>query len=505
MRWVGFSFESIGMGFLYSPPIVFTKKLKNYLAFPVLLIAMAPLWSQDRNLSINQLEEDIKICRGVLESMHGGLYRYRTKVEIDQSFTALESATSQSMTDLTFFRLLSPVIAKIQCGHTGIVAPKAVRDRIFREGKLLPMQLYFHREKAYFVKSFTEESIPINPGEEILAVNGISMDSLINYSLTVNSVGDGWIKTGKLNLLNRVFSRYFALYFSQPDEYTITYTDGSKEVETLTVKALVGDDMVNLSPNEPEMDRHIDLSFYSEATARLRVKSFDNWKEGKKKVKFHKYLQNVFQRIDSSNVSNLIIDVRDNGGGDDEMGLALFSYLHHEPLIEFDSIAFKTKKLHYAKHSDFNRLKFWVAKALNKYKRINDSTYHIVNATTKPHPPGEPQFSGKLVVLINGRSFSTTADFAALTKSYDKAILVGEETSGGYYGNTSGATFTYTLPNSGIKIIVPFMGYWTNVRGDVAPGRGTIPEYQVVPSVHDILAGRDVQMDFALELLAEEK
>lgn len=450
---------------------------------------------------MDKLKNDFEVFRGSLESMHGGLYRYRSKAEMDQVFNRLQTSIDHPMTVLEYFRELSPAIGKIQCGHTGIIPPEPLRDTIFDKGKLLPINIYFREEKAFFIKSFTEETQPMAPGDEILSINGISIDSLINHSLTVHSVGDGWIKTGKINLLNRVFSHYFALYFDQPDEYELTYIDSTAEVKSHTVSALSIDEMVNLSPQKDRDSRNIDLRFLDDYTAVLRVQSFDNWTEGKKKVKFLNYLEKVFQKVDSAKVTNLIVDVRDNGGGDDEMGLGLFSYFHNEPIIEFNEIVFRTKKLHYAKYADNNRFRFWLAKAFNKYKKINDSTYHIINTTTKPHSPSNPQFTGNVILLINGRSFSTTADFAALMKSYGKAIIVGEETSGGYYGNTSGAAFTYTLPHSGIKIVVPLMTYWTNVKNDVPPGRGVIPEHQIVPSAKDIIEERDVQMDYALQLV----
>ena len=52
-----------------------------------------------------------------------------------------------------------------------------------------------------------------------------------------------------------------------------------------------------------------------------------------------------------------------------------------------------------------------------------------------------------------GGSFSTTCEFLSTLHHHHRATFIGEETGGGYYGNTSGMSLPLVLPNS--KIVMP--------------------------------------------------
>src|SRR5205085_10183844 len=93
--------------------------------------------------------------------------------------------------------------------------------------------------------------------------------------------------------------------------------------------------------------------------------------------------------------------------------------------------------------------------------------------------PASPNYPGKLIVLTDGGSFSTSAEFAAMIRSHRRGTLVGEETSGSYYGSDSGLMVPLVLPNSKLELEVPLVSYWLNVRRDVLRDRGVIPGVRV--------------------------
>src|SRR5690606_11576803 len=66
--------------------------------------------------------------------------------------------------------------------------------------------------------------------------------------------------------------------------------------------------------------------------------------------------------------------------------------------------------------------------------------------------PNPAFFTGKILFLINGNTFSAAADFAALSKELDVGEFIGEETGGTAEGNTSNGEILLTLPNSGIRV-----------------------------------------------------
>jgi C-terminal processing protease CtpA/Prc len=117
--------------------------------------------------------------------------------------------------------------------------------------------------------------------------------------------------------------------------------------------------------------------------------------------------------------------------------------------------------------------------------------------------PAERPFTGELLVLTDGRTFSTSADVTATLHNMKRATFVGEETGGGYEGNTSGLNALVVLPNSRLQLKIMMFDYYNAVKPALR-GRGTIPDHPVPLRVEDLLAGVDTQMQRA-EALARSK
>jgi C-terminal processing protease CtpA/Prc len=119
-------------------------------------------------------------------------------------------------------------------------------------------------------------------------------------------------------------------------------------------------------------------------------------------------------------------------------------------------------------------------------------------------PATRDRFKGNIVLLTSGKTASAASEFAAITHYYRRAKIVGEETGGCYYGANGGNYLNLKLPNSGIEVRIPTIRIFTAVDEDynVQPkGRGTLPDYKISPTVHDIISKRDVQLNKALLLL----
>lgn len=126
------------------------------------------------------------------------------------------------------------------------------------------------------------------------------------------------------------------------------------------------------------------------------------------------------------------------------------------------------------------------------------------NPNLGQHDPDPDHFAGRVIILMNGGSFSTTSEFLSVAHHNHRALFVGEEAGGGYYGNTSGPSLTVTLPNTGLVLHSPVLRYELAVDGFRPIERGVPPHYRVAPDIDDLLAGRDPAMAYALELARRE-
>lgn len=484
--------------------------LRNFKIYLLLtLLTTASFGQADRKFSIESLQRDFQIFRGALEESHAGIYWYRTKSEMDDAFDDASESLDHEMTELEFFRIIAPLISKIGCGHTWIATTETTQEKIWERGKVLPLKLKFLDRKAYCIQNNSHDSTSLQPGDEILSINNYSIDSLLKLSDKF-SPGDGFIEVGKWRILDNVFNQFFTLYLGQPDEYRIKVKGSDavvKEmvIEALTLKEIESSQKRRYGEKKETGAKNICLKFRDgNSTALLSIKEFSDWKIDGRKIKFKDELGKYFQEISSSRIQNLIIDLRDNDGGNEKYGLWLFSYLTDKPFIGYKQIDFRTTRFSFRKYSTTSWFEYKLFKALLKHKKVNDSTYLLTNdRATSVQECRTYSFKGHVYVLINRGSFSTTSDFAALIDSNKLGTFVGEETGGSYLGNTSNYSFLITLPNTKVRVNIPVARYQTNVTRNESFGRGTLPDHKVQYSIDDIIQGIDKDMEAVIALIKE--
>jgi len=462
--------------------------------------------TSEKLFSPTQLKKDFEVFRGAFEEMHPGLYWYNSKKEMDEVFDITLASLNHKMSELTFYRKLSLLISKIGCGHTWPWITDQQRELIWRQGKTFPIQMKFINDKAYCIQNNSEDSLSIRPGDEILRINGQPVMDVIER-MNAHGPGDGYINTQKWIRHERLFHFYYTLYIDQPETYHLEIIDQSKKKKQIKVNALAMEQINQIRQiryGETETNPHyISLQLLQDHDAALlKITSFNNWKVGKKKYHFQKELQACFEKINDAGIQNLIIDVRDNDGGVEKYGLKLLSYLRQQPFVGYRSIDFKTTKFKYRKYSNTGWFEYGLYKAVLQHKKVNDTTFQLQNdKVVKEFRPSSPHYAGKTFVLMNGHSYSTTGDFVALAHDMRLATFIGEESGGGYQGNSGNYEFLVTLPNTDIRIFIPIARYWTNVAEPTAKGRGTMPDYHIKPSLDDSLKGVDTELNFTIDLI----
>src|SRR5258707_9226602 len=79
----------------------------------------------NRRYSREVMRKDYMVFRHLLEAWHPSLYWYTSKDSMSAYFDEGYAAIQDSMTEPQFRRVLSYVIAKVDCGHTSVRASKA--------------------------------------------------------------------------------------------------------------------------------------------------------------------------------------------------------------------------------------------------------------------------------------------------------------------------------------------------------------------------------------------
>jgi hypothetical protein len=431
-----------------------------------------------------KLREDFRILRGALEEGHPGIYRYTPKAELDLRFDQAEQALTRPMNVYEFYRVAAPVVAALKCGHTGV----RVNPDLDKGKPVLPFAVRVLDGKLYILRDLSSGKVTL-AGKEVRAINGVSADKIMQ-SMLAATPGDGDVETARQRRMAAGFGRELIDLLGLESPYTVTYRDANEAREnTIT---LDGVDAAKLQ--QPRSKDSAALTFFDDGKiADLKIHRFGG---NVNKKDLGAFIRDAFAEIAEKKSTALILDLRDNGGGADQLGKLLLSFLIDEPFQYYDDLVLNALDFSFRKYSPQNR-----ALPADMLERQPNGKYRLVK-----HPnwglqqPSKPTFTGKVYILINGNSFSSTSEFLSHAHARKRAKFIGEESGGGYYGNTSGPGAMLVLPNTKLQAYVPLMTYYMAVRDYKAASHGVVPDYPVTYTIDELLAEKDKELARALEL-----
>ncbi len=451
-----------------------------------------------QTLSPQELQEDFRILRITLEEAHPGLYLYAGEEARNAQFEALMEELDHQMTETEFYRLLAALVADIRDGHTTIWPSPQSAAYASDEDVTLPIRLRFIGRRAYVDETFLTD-VDIVPGTEVLAINGLDMETIVIRTLPYVAQ-DGYGEAGKYSLLGRFFPLYYALFIDTSNNYAVQVRDpatGSKTTVELTgASAAALGEMLDEGNTAPE-NLQIEV-MQEEAIAIMTIKSFGAPGIGE-------FFDSSFRQLGEMGIQDLVIDLRGNGGGDGEHGALLYAYLVDAPFRYLDHLGIALEApptyLEYTNKSEQEWLDLLAqVQQIDSGERVYPHWYGLDEMQeNKPD-----NFSGNVTFLIDGGSGSSTSEFAAIAHYNKRGVFVGQETNGTYFGNNSGQMPVLTLPNSGISVVIPLFQFVMAVTPPIE-GRGVMPDFPVERTAEDLAAGIDTEMLFALDLIRQSR
>ena len=457
-----------------------------------LLLICISAWSQQL-FTPQELQADFTVIRQALEEAHPGLYRFQTKEQVDKQFTTIEKRLKKGMSGYAFYRLVNPLLATIGDGHVKF-HPEGKPDDpyAFFDNGYLPLQLYFKDGNAFVLSSYGAVEI-LPAGTRILSINGEDI-SHITARLFRNIFADGSVQSSKFAALNSDFAGYYGMFTGPAAQFTIGYKEEAGKKGTVVLNAVSAEDIRSAtSPEAP-----YNMSFPAKGVALLRIAVF---MEQEGMPSFAAFLDSTFRLIREKQVHSLIIDLRNNEGGTDRLGQQLQSFIARAPFRYYDKLTVAgIGPYSFATHATFPQemeyLKQFVKKEGDEYLFTYNAGLGVIN-------PASNAFAGNVYILQNGRSFSVTAEFAAIAKDNRRAVFIGEESGGAMQGNTSGGFAMVTLPNTHLGLDVPLLSYYMRLQHPFKTDKGIPADHVITPSVRDILQHLDPVLELALRLAGD--
>lgn len=279
-------------------------------------------------LSAEELKSDFTILRTSLEEAHPGLYWYTSKKEMDHAFDSTYWLLKKPMTHIEFLKLLLPLIAQIRCVHTNVNVSTQARNFAFTNFKCIPLTLTFINNSAFIKTAFSGEAKD-KTGWQIISINGKSINAIIQ-TLFKALPADGYNQTFKYHILEGpLFREGYALYIDQPVKFSVEVIDPSTgKQDLLKIPALTQKEIEQVGKKEKFHPKILVRFIDSVPAAVLRINTFER---GSSIASYKDTLCSIFKAIDDRHVNNLVIDVRDNGGGNNGNVTDLYAYLASAP------------------------------------------------------------------------------------------------------------------------------------------------------------------------------
>lgn len=482
-------------------------KLKNLFIFLSCLLTFAlsaqTQTSPDELIIPDLLKEDLSILKYNFEELHGAIYLYNSKATIDQKFKEIEANLTDPMSSIDFYRHVTPLLKLIGNGHTHIVPSKEFYNKMRSELLYFPLDLYLHGGTIYLLRNNSSDET-LERASVIESINGkptIQLISEIAKTLTRDGINESWPMTRA----TKRFSEFYMFSYGDCSEYSCTITTPLGESKKVILQGLTKSQVeANRKNRYKEKKNWLQLGLpaytleFEDSTAIMTLRTFSN-KEIKKgnKMKSKKWFKQAFAKIKEKDIDKLIIDLRDNGGGDEEPTIELFSHLYNQEFTFYKDVYLERRKIPNGKLYEDNIFFLNIyAKLITKKK---NGKFELKAKGLKPYQPAKEQYEGEVLVLTNPYSFSATGEMTAILKEHDRVTFIGEEPGGNPNQNTSGAMLILNLPHTGLRAVVPVVVFEMNVSFENT-GRGVLPDYEIKNSINDEINGVDSVMKFAKEL-----
>lgn len=403
--------------------------------------------------TIDQLQEDLRLMRRAMEKLHPAMYDYISKEDFDVLFDQRFIGRKGSMELEEAFRMFAPLMARMGCMHSNVWMPSGYWDN--QQGRLFPIKMRFVDKSAFAYRSYSEtDSLPA--GAEVLSINGKPMQEILRDLKSVISADARSDQYRKFRLGFR-FPLLYSLFYGHPDSFVVVYRNPGEETSRKAVIHPVPTLRIWKNMREP---RNLDLDLRNDiSTAIMTIPHFVYYNA---RDKFYDFVDGSFAEIGKKGIKNLIIDLRENNGGDPFCAARLFANIAHVPVPYF-------------------------SQPYGRYARL-----------AEPIPLGENHFNGKLYVLVDGGGASTTGHLLGLLKYHDIGTLVGEESGATYLCHDAHTSFV--LKHTRFQVWIA-TGTFASAVQDLPQDSGILPDIPVSPAPHDIAAGRDTVLEHTLSLI----
>jgi hypothetical protein len=456
------------------------------------------------------LIKDLQTLQKVIVQNHPSTYWYTPKDSMDFYFSTALASVKDSMSAWAFKNVVAAYLANIKCGHTSVhFSPKLTRQYAKYKYPQFPLQLKIWKDSAVVIGNlFTKDNI-LKRGTIVTAINKMPIKPLVDSLYSIIST-DGNSINFKSQVLTNNFSGWYKAKFGDADSvYQISYIDSVGNPTTTSINAYLPPKpkkdsvsksiVVNSKPKipKPAPPKKWTLLIDSATnTAFMNLSSFSG--SGLKK-----FIRKSFRTIKARSVKNLVIDLRSNGGGNIKNSTLLSRYISDHSFKIADSVVANNRGVSKVPLASFFSVIYYALAKSVISKKEADGKFHFKRFEKHYYAPvTKNHFDGSVYILQGGYTFSASTLFTSPIMKQKNVTIVGEESGGGYYGNSAMMIPNIKLPNSGLLFRLPL---YRLVMDKTRPkGNGVIPHVMVDPSSYAIKQGFDIKLEAVKKMIQQK-
>jgi len=458
--------------------------MKNYLLAVTLFCMPALMFAQDSLIySKKQAANDIQYLLKNAADIHPNLYHDISPAELARRTDSLISKLPDSLSLLSAYGAFAQATAFVNEGHTSVDIPKPVQKDI-RAGtfKGVPLQVLGYDDNCF------EANLMLPQGQvphvKVSSINGELASAILTRMMALK---------GDLASFRKVVAfgnfRVFLSVIGIRQPYTIVYNDGEKANKTVTLSNISEKEYTALLIKKPQSEPYA-FTIRDNKYAYLNFRSMVNYD------KFCYFCDSLFKVLDDKKIIKLVVDLRENGGGNSGLGHCLLNYIADKPYRmagdskrkvsqQFKDYLIANKAVYGNNYDDYLKL------PVGSFMQLSS------DGLTKPEKK-EHRFKGKVCFLIGPYTFSSANMLAATVKDYHLFTLIGEST--GEAANHYGELCTIKLPNTGLLAFTSTT-MWGRPNGNTNDKGAIEPDYLVKAKS----GGEDDVLKYALDWLDGRK
>jgi hypothetical protein len=390
--------------------------------------------------------EDLSFLYAALKENHPAIFKFRTEQALDSLKLVIEQHLPETMPKITAYFELRRFIAFVGDAHMSVLNMPSIKGK-----SVLSAEFEIKNHLLYLKRHQTDSTYN---GSKVLFINKVPSEKIIkDYASVVSS--DAYNFSFKeevfLLIIGSVLKNFHG--FKDSVKLSVEKLDGSQGEIILSydsanlLKPLAGEKVNTIF----KQSKRLQLFKDADSNTVLKLTKFQN-------RKYKSFYKKIFTYLASNAIDTLFIDLRNNTGGNFYHAYHLMNYIANDTLnLTFSRRMHQNVRYFRPFQKGLRLLGIFHREVSNGgiIKKENGYKY----STNRFAPISKNHFKGKVVILTNGLSMSSSTMVVYYLKHKANAMIIGEA-GGGEFGNCGGAFPKLKLPNTKLKLNLPI--YWLN-------------------------------------------